>query len=134
MTKRTVLGGASALVAAVWASGSVLPSAAAAEDRIDFEKQIRPILVAHCYECHGPEVENRESDLRLDRREFAFVDFGGYKNIVPGDPEDSELYLRISSGLDEERMPPAGEGTGLTDEQIATIRKWIEEGAEWVDD
>jgi mono/diheme cytochrome c family protein len=134
MTKRVVLVGASVLVAAVWASSSLLLPAAAAEDEIDFEKQIRPILSTHCYECHGPEVEKRESDLRLDRKEYAFVDLGGYQNIVPGDPEESELYLRVSSELDEERMPPAGEGTGLTEEQIATLRKWIEQGAEWIDD
>jgi len=134
MTKRVVLIRGSALMAAVWSSASLLPSAAAAEDKIDFRKQIKPILVKHCYECHGPDVENRESDLRLDRKELAFVDFGGYQNIVPGDPEESELYLRISSDLDEERMPPAGDGIGLTEEQIATIRRWIEEGAQWVDD
>jgi mono/diheme cytochrome c family protein len=134
MTPRTRLGAVSALLAAAWGQGSLRPTSAAAQETIDYLKQVKPILVGYCYECHGPDVENRESDLRLDQKESAFADLGGYRTIVPGDPGDSELYLRISAEIAEERMPPYDAGTELTAEQIETLRKWIEQGAEWVDE
>ena len=102
-----------------------------AEVKVDFRNQIQPILSANCYECHGPDEESREAGLRLDKKESAFADLGGYANISPGDPEDSELYIRISAEFAEERMPPDGVGPGLTAGQIGLIRLWIEQGARW---
>jgi len=109
------------------------PGSAQSEERVDYRSQIRPILSEFCYECHGPDDAKREGGLRLDLRESAFVDLGGYQSIVPGDAEDSELYLRVSAEFAEERMPPYAAGTVLTSEQIALIRRWIEQGAEWQD-
>ena len=104
------------------------------EDKVDYATQVQPILEAFCYECHGPDRPRREANLRLDIKERAFADLGGYPNIAPGDPDDSELYLRVSSEFAEMRMPPHEAGTQLTVEQIETIRLWIEQGAEWPED
>lgn len=105
-----------------------------AEDRVDYLTQVKPILKNFCYECHGEDRSRREADLRLDIKENAFADLGGYPNIAPGDPDDSELYIRVSSEFAEMRMPPYEAGTQLTDEQIETIRLWIEQGADWPED
>lgn len=101
------------------------------DDQVDYLTQVQPILESFCYECHGEDRSRREADLRLDIKANAFADLGGYPNIAPGDPDDSELYIRVSSEFAEMRMPPYEAGTQLTDEQIETIRLWIEQGAEW---
>ncbi|NOY43120.1 MAG: DUF1553 domain-containing protein [Planctomycetes bacterium] len=98
---------------------------------IDFSRDIRPILSDNCYHCHGPDGESREADLRLDLREDAVSDLGGHAAIVPGDVAQSVLVSRIVSDDADERMPPPDSGKELTAEQIALIRQWIEEGADW---
>lgn len=100
-------------------------------DKVDYLTQVKPILENFCYECHGEDRSRREADLRLDIKELAFKDLGGFPNIAPGDPDDSELYIRVSSEFLEMRMPPYEAGTQLTEEQIETIRLWILQGAEW---
>jgi len=100
-------------------------------EKVDYLTDVQPILETFCYECHGEDASTREADLRLDIRERAFADLGGFPNIAPGDPADSELYLRVSAEFAELRMPPYEAGTQLTPEQIETIRLWIEQGAEW---
>ncbi len=132
MTQRVLLGVAvAALMGLGWARGGVT---AGAVETVDYEADVQPILEAYCYECHGADEQRREADLRLDRKDGAFVDFGGYLNIVPFKPDDSELYLRVSAEFAEDRMPPYDAGTELTDEEIETIRLWIEQGAEWPED
>ena len=121
------------LLVAGWSVGAPGPGLAQTE-KVDYETQIQPILSGYCYQCHGEDASTREAELRLDRKEFAFTDLGGYPNIVPGDPDDSELYIRVSARIAEERMPPYSAGTMLTSEEIETIRLWIEQGAEWPDD
>ncbi len=101
------------------------------EGKVDYATRVKPILEGFCYECHGEDRARREANLRLDIKERAFADLGGYPNIAPGDPDDSELYIRVSSEFAEMRMPPYEAGTQLTEEQIETIRRWIEQGAEW---
>ncbi|MEE2778798.1 MAG: PQQ-dependent sugar dehydrogenase [Acidobacteriota bacterium] len=116
----------------------VLMSALAAHPQedppVDFETQVRPVLAAYCYECHGSDAGAREADLRLDRRQFAFADLGGYHAIVAGEPAKSELYLRIASEYAEERMPPYTAGIELDIFEISTIQRWIAEGAAWPED
>lgn len=104
------------------------------EEQVDYVTDVQPILEAFCYECHGEDRSLREADLRLDIKELAFKDLGGFPNIAPGDPDDSELYIRVSSEFLEMRMPPYEAGTQLTEEQIETIRLWILQGAEWPED
>jgi Protein of unknown function (DUF1553)/Protein of unknown function (DUF1549)/Planctomycete cytochrome C len=104
---------------------------ARAEGRIDFDREIRPILSEFCYACHGPDAKARKADLRLDRKEDAFRDRSGYAVIVPGKVEQSELISRITSEDPDERMPPAKFKKRPVAGQIELLRRWIAEGATW---
>lgn len=100
-------------------------SADAAEPTVDFNRDIRPILSNRCFRCHGPDSNQRKSDLRLDQRSVAVDDLGV---IVPGDPESSELLARIvATGKD--RMPPKASGIELTPAEIKTLQLWVQQGA-----
>ncbi len=101
-----------------------------AEDEVDFNRDIRPLLSNRCYACHGPDEETQEADLRLDTREGALKDLGGYKAIEPGNAEESELFYRITLGVDhDDLMPPTGKGSQFSKEEVALIKKWIEQDA-----
>ena len=101
------------------------------ESGVDYETQIRPLFASYCYQCHGPNRATREANLRLDQKNSALRDLGGYHAVVPGEPQESELYLRVSSEFAEDRMPPYDAGIELDEDEIALIGRWIEEGAEW---
>jgi len=100
---------------------------ACAQDKLEFNRDIRPILFDACISCHGPDSASRQADLRLDRRDAA-IDMGA---IVPNEPETSELIRRITSNDDAEMMPPPETKKKLTDEQKALLTRWIKEGAEY---
>ena len=90
--------------------------------RLTFEKHIRPIFRAHCYDCHGAEKElQSELDLRLVRLMEKGGEFG--PALVTGKPDESYLLERMVSG----EMPPGSHR--VPEDQIATIRQWILEGA-----
>ncbi|MDE0084653.1 MAG: hypothetical protein OXU23_03005 [Candidatus Poribacteria bacterium] len=74
---------------------------------INYSQDIRPILSDNCFACHGPDEKTRQANLRLDTKEGAFSEPSGYPILVPKEPEESELYLRITSDDDSRRMPPA---------------------------
>ncbi len=97
---------------------------------ISFNRDIRPILSDRCFLCHGPDKSQRKVDLRLDVAEGALADRGGYHAVVPGKPQQSELFQRITR-KDKKRMPPASTGHQLTGKQIELIRRWIEQGAKY---
>ena len=98
---------------------------------IDFQRDVRPILSDKCFACHGPDAAARKADLRLDTREGALADLGGYVAIVPGGAEESELIYRITSEDKRELMPPPESGHSLTDEERDTLRAWVDQGAEY---
>jgi hypothetical protein len=108
-----------------------LGSVAAAEDGVDFQRDIRPILSAKCFACHGPDAESRQGDLRLDRFEDAIQKHGDHAAIVPGDPTKSELLRRVLSTDDAERMPPPEAKKTVTDREQDLLRKWIAGGAKY---
>ncbi|MDF1737951.1 MAG: DUF1553 domain-containing protein [Verrucomicrobiales bacterium] len=87
----------------------------------DYLKDIKPVLKERCYSCHG--ALKQKGDLRVDTAAGMLA----AKAVIPGDLKKSELFLRISSEDDDERMPP--EGHALKEEQILAIRQWIESGA-----
>lgn len=119
--------GVGLLAAGRWASGAE-PSA----DPVEYQRDIRPILSNHCFRCHGPDAETREADLRLDTRDGLFGEASsGDSLIAPGQAAASELYRRLAAEHDDERMPPADANKPLNDQQIALVRRWIEEGAPW---
>lgn len=99
---------------------------------IDFNQEVRPILSANCFFCHGPDTNHREGGLRLDDRNSAFgPGDSGETAIVPGKPQESELLRRIHSADPEEQMPHPDAGKTLSPEQIDLLHRWIEEGAVW---
>jgi hypothetical protein len=111
-------------------TASVTPAQIAVKP-VDFNRDIRPILSDTCFKCHGPDEKQRMADLRLDDTEGLFIDRGGYRIIVPGNPAQSKLYQKISSQDESVRMPPAYSGRTLTAQQIELIKEWISQGAKW---
>src|ERR1051325_8382811 len=99
---------------------------------LSFNRDIRPILVENCFQCHGPDKGARKSGLRLDQEEAALSGGkSGEKAIVPGHPEKGELVRRITTEDPDDMMPPRKTGKKLSAAQVATLRKWIAEGARW---
>jgi hypothetical protein len=92
---------------------------------VSYNRDIRPILVEHCFSCHGADSASRQADLRLDRRDDA-VEHGV---IVPGDPDSSPLLDRVFSDDPEEVMPPPATKKLLSAEHKDLLRKWIAAGA-----
>ena len=109
--------------------GVLAATSAAAENEpaIDFNRDIRPILSDKCFFCHGPDEHERKADLRLDTREGALADLGGYFSIVPGKPNESEFVFRITDP--EDPMPPEDSHKELKPEEIELLTQWIAEGA-----
>jgi hypothetical protein len=101
-----------------------LPASAA--EKVDFARDIRPILSDKCFKCHGPAVQ--KSKLRLDERDAA-IDKGA---IAPGKHAASELVKRVLLADDDEgRMPPVGVSERLTPDQVAKLKAWIDQGADY---
>ena len=105
----------------------------AAEPKVSFNRDIRPILSDKCFACHGPDANKRQAGLRLDIRDVATKPVeSGETAIVPGKAAQSELLRRVASTDEAEAMPPPEAKLGrLTGEQVATLKRWIEEGAEY---
>ncbi len=97
---------------------------AAAPAKIDFNRDIRPILSDRCFTCHGPDEKSRKAGLRLDTKEGAFSRKG---LIVAGDAAGSRLLKRVTA--EKGRMPP--DGPPLTAPQIEALKQWIGNGASW---
>ena len=96
---------------------------------VDFNRDVRPILSDNCFKCHGFDPGTREADRRLDTRAGALAEIEGVRAIVPGDLKKSDLSARLHSTDKDEQMPPPKSGKKLTPAQIATLDKWIAEGA-----
>jgi Protein of unknown function (DUF1553)/Protein of unknown function (DUF1549)/Planctomycete cytochrome C len=100
------------------------------DDRpVSFNRDVRPILSNNCFQCHGPDESQRKADLRLDTDEGLFADLDGRAPVVRGKPAASELLRRVSSTEASEQMPPRKTGKKLTPAEIATLKRWIEQGA-----
>lgn len=104
---------------------------AMADAPVDFDRDIRPILSDKCYACHGPDIGSREADLRLDLREDLFRKSEDATLIVPGRPNDSHLFQRVTATDPDERMPPPDAKNELTTQEIRLLKQWITEGAKW---
>jgi hypothetical protein len=114
---------------AVWLAisiGQILQPAVALA--VDFAREVQPLLARRCYACHGPETQ--EAGLRLDDQSAATRQLdSGRRAIVAGRPEASELLVRVTSTDPDHQMPP--EGRRLAGRELDTLRRWIEEGAQW---
>jgi len=104
-----------------------------AAEKIDFNRDIRPILSDNCFTCHGPDEQQRVSDLRLDLRDEAFASRDWGRAVVPGDPGASLLLQRVTATAPEMLMPPKESGRQLTDAQVQLLTAWVRSGAAWSD-
>src|SRR5439155_9314475 len=107
---------------------------ARADEKVLFNRDVRPILADTCFKCHGRDANARKAELRLDTAEGATADLGlgdGHGAIVPGQLDQSEAYRRITSDDPEDHMPPPKSGLARTAAQIDVIRRWIAQGAEY---
>ena len=114
----------------------VLTAASRAADRplpqkIEFNRDVRPILSENCFKCHGFDEKKREAKRRIDTREGALAELEGVRAIVPGKLAESEVHTRIRSTDADEQMPPPKSGKKLGERQRAIIDRWIEQGAEY---
>ncbi|MEW6303075.1 MAG: PSD1 and planctomycete cytochrome C domain-containing protein [Verrucomicrobiota bacterium] len=100
-------------------------------DIVQFNRDIRPILAAHCFECHGADGVARKRDLRLDRPESALSESRQPRVVVPGQPKESELFRRITATKDDDRMPPRRTGRKLPAREVQLLERWIQQGAKW---
>jgi mono/diheme cytochrome c family protein len=113
-----------------WLAGAVaalmLTTSLRAGDKLEYNRDIRPIFAENCFICHGQDSAARKAGLRLDQREEAIK-----KVIVPGKVEESKLVDRIFAEKDSKRMPPPKSNKTLTAAQRETLKRWIAEGAEY---
>src|SRR5215813_9322882 len=110
--------GFASLLLCACASGGMLY--AQTPEKIDFVKDVQPIFRQNCVPCHGPAQQS--SGMRLDRRSVVM----GRRGVVPGSSENSFLFHRLSGSEYGLQMPPTGP---LKPEQIAVIKRWIDQGA-----
>ena len=118
---------AAALLLATLQSASVI-----AAPKVDFAREIRPILSNHCFACHGPDEQKRKAKLRLDDKTGLYAAReAGLRVVVPNEPLKSELFKRITHTDKDEVMPPPAHAKPLSAAQVALMKRWIEEGAEY---
>ncbi len=98
-----------------------------AQEKVDFARDVLPILSDRCFTCHGPDAKARKADLRLDIKADAFAS----GTIVPGKSAESELIRRLITDDASEKMPPAKSNKKLSAKEIATLKAWVDQGAEW---
>ncbi|MGE4550555.1 MAG: c-type cytochrome domain-containing protein, partial [Opitutales bacterium] len=102
-----------------------------AAEETSFNWEVRPILSANCFSCHGPDKKERKAKLRLDTREGALSDLGGYRALEPGKADESELVLRIETNDPDDLMPPPDSGRKLTAEDRRVLRECVNAGGEY---
>ncbi|EDY20435.1 protein of unknown function DUF1549 [Chthoniobacter flavus Ellin428] len=108
-----------------------VPASLSAAGKVDFDRDIRPILAENCTNCHGPDERDRKGKLRFDVRDDALQEHEGGIPIVPGKPEKSELIERVYSTDKDDVMPPPKSNKTLKAEQKDLLKRWIAEGAEY---
>ena len=106
-------------------------SGIAASEPVNFSREVLPVLSDRCFYCHGPDEKHRKADLRLDDEAAAKAVRKNGAAILPGAPEKSLIVQRLLSKDPDELMPPPEAHKELTSAQIATVQRWIAEGAPW---
>ena len=116
---------------ALWLYGSTAGAVASEENaasavprRVEFNRDVRPILSDNCFLCHGPDRNRRKADLRLDLRDEALK----AEALVPGKPDESELVARILSTDPDELMPPPRSNKKLDARQKEILKRWVQQG------
>src|SRR5262245_48625584 len=101
------------------------PLCAADTPRVQFNRDVLPILAENCFKCHGPDEKARKVKLRLDTRA------GAMSVVVPGKSSESELVRRVHAPSDDGGMPPPQANRKLTAVQKELLTRWIDQGADW---
>lgn len=104
---------------------------ASAGPKLQFNRDIRPILSENCFACHGFDAKKRQAELRLDTPEGALKSHDGPAAIVPGKPDESEVWKRVTTDDADLLMPPPASHKKLSESQKQTLRRWITEGASY---
>ncbi len=112
------------LLTLAWIAAAGSSAAEESSAAVDFSRDVRPILNEHCLACHGG--VKQAADLSFIHREAALA------VIEPGKPDESILYERIVSDDEDEVMPPPEHGAPLSQQEVETLRRWISQGAEWM--
>ena len=97
-------------------------------EKLDFAREVLPILSNKCFACHGPDTKKKDM-IRLDSREAATADLGGYHTIDPKDPEESEMIHRLLDADDP--MPPKDAEKQLTSAERDILVQWVKEGGNY---
>ena len=113
-------------LALTWALPALAASATSPK-KVDYNRDVRPVLSDNCFYCHGPDEKKREAKLRLDVREDAIAK----KAFIPGKPDQSALVKRIFTKDVDDLMPPADSHKKLTPSQKELLKRWVAEGAEY---
>src|SRR5688572_13963778 len=118
------------LSASAWADD--VPRADGRPNKVQYARDIQPILSTYCFTCHGPDEKTVKGGLRLDSASGATKKLrSGAKAIVPGDPARSELIARIFAKDDNERMPPVKSQNVMKESEKELLKRWIAEGAQY---
>ncbi|EEF59706.1 PSD1 and planctomycete cytochrome C domain-containing protein [Pedosphaera parvula] len=119
----------------ILSAGPLIPingaAASSSSKTIDFNRDVRPILSDNCFNCHGPDEKRRKAKLRLDIAEGAVEVREGKQAIKPKDLQASEVWRRINTKDPDDMMPPPDSNKKLTEQQIQTLKRWIEGGAQY---
>ncbi|HEX4121888.1 MAG TPA: SUMF1/EgtB/PvdO family nonheme iron enzyme [Verrucomicrobiae bacterium] len=116
------------------AIGAVFTGMTVLAKPVDFVTDVKPILEMNCVACHNAQHAEENGKYRLDTREEAFKPHKKTQRILPGHPDDSEVYyLTVLPETDDSHMPPANKTAALSKEDSETLRQWIAEGANWPD-
>src|SRR5256885_3029989 len=109
------------------AFASIVPTTLLAAEKLQFNRDIRPILSDRCFKCHGPDKAARKAGLRLDIAQEAYAERkkSGKHAIVPGKPDQSLVYRKIFSSDADDQMPPPESNLSLTKAEKEKIRLWI---------
>ncbi len=110
---------------------AVITASAQGATKLDFNRDIRPILSDNCFACHGLDAKKRKADLRLDTAEGAIAPIDGAFPIKPGYPEVSTVIQRILTKDEDEMMPPPESNKKITPAQAEILQRWIKEGAQY---
>ena len=108
-----------------------VPRPAPLPETVEFNRDIRPLLSDNCFQCHGPDKNKRQAELRLDTEAGLHGQPGESGTVVPGKPTESSLFLRVNSTDPDLIMPPPDSGKSLTPRDIELLKRWIDQGGKY---
>lgn len=106
---------------------AAIPALAPSVSKVEYNRDVRPILSDNCFLCHGPDKNTRKAKLRLDLREDAIAK----QAFVPGKADESELVKRLFATDEDDVMPPPDSRKHLSDAQKDILKRWVDQGAKY---